>query len=155
MLLTGQYEHSIDAKQRLAIPADIRGRWRTEEDGSAWIAVPWTGGIIRLYTELDFTRRASTGFLTLTPDEDEAELQATLFGLAARLPMDSVGRIRIPEEQLKLTKLPTEVIVIGAGDRLEIRDRASWNGSKGQRLEQLPELVARISARRERSPRKD
>lgn len=153
MLFTGQFEHTIDAKNRLAIPAEIRARWKSKEDGEAWIAVPWTGGVIRLYTESDFSRRASSGFLSLTPDEDEAELQATFFGLAERSEMDSAGRIRVTEEHRTLTGLGPEVILIGAGDRLEIRDRRAWNESKESRLKQLPELMARISAKRERTSR--
>lgn len=153
MLFTGQYEHSIDSKQRLAIPAEVRGRWRPEEDGAAWYAVPWTGGIIRLYTETDFANRAKSGFLSLTPDEDEAELQATLFGLCERVEMDSAGRIRLSEEMLALAGIGTEVVLIGAGDRMEIRDRKGWRESKKSRLSQLPELIERISAKRERSGR--
>lgn len=153
MLFTGQYEHSIDAKQRLAIPAEIRSQWRPEVHGGAWFAVPWTGGVIRLYPEIEFANRARTGFLSLTPDEDEAELQATLFGFSVRIEMDSAGRVRLPEEMLRLTGLGSEVILIGAGDRMEIRDRASWRDSKAARLAQLPELIGRISARKERGTR--
>lgn len=153
MLFSNNYEHSIDAKHRLAIPAAVRDQWRVEEDGVAWQAVPWVGGIIRLYTEKDFSTRARSSFLSLTPDEDEAELQATLFGLSARLEMDSVGRIRIPEEMLSITGLGAEVVLVGCGDRLEIRDRKGWLESKKDRLAQLPELMSRISAKKERAGR--
>ena len=147
MLFTGEYEHTIDAKKRLAIPADIRGRWRPEEDGAGWFAVPWRNGLIRLYTERGFHDRALSGRATLTPDEDEAELQATLFGLSARLEMDSAGRVRFPEEMLELVGLQSEVVLIGAGDRLEVRDRNSWRESRADRLGQLPELMKRIGSR--------
>jgi len=148
VLFTGHYEHTIDAKHRLAIPADIRGRWSTASDGAAFFAVPWVGGIIRLYTETDFHQRAGAAPLTLTPDEDEAELQATLFGLSRRLELDAAGRVRIPEDLLELTGLGADVVLVGAGDRLEIRDRAAWSASKAERLAKLPELMRRISARR-------
>ncbi|MEO1129996.1 MAG: hypothetical protein AAFX05_09890 [Planctomycetota bacterium] len=149
MLFTGQYEHTIDSKNRLAIPADIRGRWDATRDGAAWFAVPWVGGVIRLYTEMEFQRRASSGELTLTPDEDEAELQATLFGLSRRLEMDASGRVRLPEEMLELVELEPEIVLIGAGERLEIRDRAQWQASKAERLRKLPELMRRISSKRQ------
>ncbi len=152
MLFTGHYEHTIDAKHRLAIPADIRGRWNAVSDGTAFFAVPWVGGIIRLYTETDFHQRAGAAPLTLTPDEDEAELQATLFGLSRRLDLDAAGRVRLPEDMLALTGLGAEVVLVGAGDRLEIRDRAAWAASKADRLNKLPELMRRISARRGASP---
>ena len=62
MLFTGQHEHTIDAKKRLAIPAEFRSQWRTEVDGAAWFAVPWLTtsglGVIRLYTERDFHAKA-------------------------------------------------------------------------------------------------
>jgi len=144
VLFTGHYEHVIDAKHRLAIPADIRARWRPEEHGGAWCAVPWVGRVIRLYTEADFARRAQAYAQSLTPDPDQAELQATLFGMTARLEMDAAGRIRLPEELLLLTELGSEVALVGAGDWLEIRDRAQWRQSKKQRLEQMPELMARL-----------
>lgn len=152
MLFTSQYEHTIDAKHRLAIPSDVRSRWRAESEGTAWFAVPWPGGLIRLYPEKAFEARASSGELTLTPDEDEAELQATLFGLSARIEMDSAGRIRLPEEMLTLVGLGSEVVLVGAGDRLEIRDRSEWGKTRADRLSQLPELMARISARKGHRP---
>lgn len=149
MLFTGQYEHSIDAKQRLAIPAEVRSRLRPKDDGEAWCATPWLGGVIRLYTEAHFEKLGSARSLTLTPDEDEAELQATLFGLTRRLEMDSAGRIRLPEDLLQMTGLSREVVLVGAGDRLEIRDREAWRASRDARLAQLPDLIRRMSARRE------
>lgn len=147
MLFTGEFEHTIDAKNRLAIPAHIRATWRTEEDGAGWFAVPWREGLIRLYTERDFHARAMSRPLTLTPDEDEAELQASLFGLSARLEMDSAGRVRLPEDMLKLVGLGPEVTLVGAGDRLEVRDRSAWRESRSDRMKQMPTLMARISAR--------
>ncbi len=148
MLFTGSHEHRIDAKNRLAIPAEIRGQWRLEEHGAAWYAVPWIGGRVRLYTEADFRARAREYSLGLTPDQDEAELHATLFGLSARLEMDSAGRIRVPDDIMELVGLGSEVALVGAGDWLEIRDRDSWRAEKRQRLEQLPDLMARTERKR-------
>jgi len=149
VLFTGQYEHTIDAKHRLAIPADVRAKWQPDRDGPTWFAVPWRAGLIRLYTASDFHARSLGRSLTLTPDDDEAELQATLFGLTSEMEMDSVGRVRLPEDMLTMLKMPTEVVLVGAGDRLEIRDRAEWRRTREQRLAQLPELMARISARKQ------
>ena len=148
MLFTGHYEHTIDAKHRLAIPADIRGRWDTTTHGGAWYAVPYVGQVIRLYTETGFTTRARDYSSSLTPDEDEAELLTTLFGLSARLEMDSAGRIRLPDEMLELVAMPSEVSLVGAGEWLEIRDRAAWLKSRRQRMEGLPERMRRIEQKR-------
>ncbi len=41
MHFTGYSEHTIDAKQRLAIPAKYRAQWDDKRDGTAWYGVPW------------------------------------------------------------------------------------------------------------------
>ncbi|TVQ83079.1 MAG: hypothetical protein EA380_00230 [Phycisphaeraceae bacterium] len=148
VIFTGHYEHAIDEKGRLAIPAEFRSRWDTARDGAAWQAIPWVGGIIRLYTERGFLERANLGELTLMPDEDEAEIQATLFGLSKRIEPDSAGRIRVPDDMLAMVGLGRNVVLVGLGDRLEIRDRDAWLESKGERLAKLPELMRRMQAKK-------
>lgn len=145
MLLIGQYEHTIDAKGRLAIPAEIRARWVAERDGGAWFAVPWPGGRIRLYTETEFNKRAMAALGTgLTASEELAEFQAILFGSSARLEMDSAGRVRIPDSIMNAVKLGKEVAVVGCGDRLEIRDRTAWTAGDDTRVNTIPELLRKL-----------
>ena len=148
MLFTGQSEHSIDAKQRLAIPAKYRNQWDAARDGGAWVCIPWPTGHLRLYTESTFAALARQGEMSLTPDEDLAELQTTLFGLAERLEMDSAGRVIIPQQHLKLAGIGAEVSVVGAGDRLEVRNRGQWTAAAASRFEALPKLVERIQQRK-------
>lgn len=156
MLFTGHSELTIDAKLRLQIPAKYRNAWDESRDGKAWICVPWPGGIVRLYTEACFEGLASQGATggraTLTPDQDEADLEADLFALAERIEPDSAGRIALPRQHLELAGLGaggSEVVVIGARNRLEIRDRAAWQQTLSQRFARLPTLVAKIESRRE------
>ncbi len=146
MLFTGQYEKTIDSKGRLAIPAEIRARWDVKKEGAAWYAVPWVGGLIRLYTEADYEALAASRTKTLTPGQDEAEVQATLFGLSRRIEEDSAGRLRIPDQHMALAKLGNDVVLIGAGDRLEVRDRQAWQAGEAERLAKLPDLLAKIAS---------
>lgn len=150
MLFAGHSEHTIDAKFRLAIPAKYRSQWKTERDGEAWYCVPWPGGILRLFTESRFQELAEEGRQTLTPAEEEADLDSDFFGFAERLEMDAAGRITIPKSHVELTGLTTEVVVVGAKNRLEVRDRAKWMETAQERFQKLPTLVARIEAKRPR-----
>ena len=151
MLFTGHSEHTIDAKLRLAIPAKHRNQVDPEKDGAAWVCVPWPGGILRLYTEKQFESLSARGDESLTPGEDEADLEAHLFGFAERLEVDGQGRVAIPRAHLELARLTSpEVVIVGARNRLEVRDRAAWKAGQQERFAQLPALVARIEARRGR-----
>lgn len=148
MLFTGNYEHTIDAKNRLAIPADVRRQWDAQKHGLGWYAVPWVGSVIRLYTEADFQSHAEEHMLGLTPDADHAELIATLFGLSSRVEPDSAGRIRLSPDLLDLVGLGQEVVLVGCGQWLEVRDRGAWRASRKERLGQIPALMDRLSAKR-------
>jgi len=143
VLFTGHSLNSIDAKHRLSIPAKVRAQWKEERDGAAWYCVPWPGGILRLYTEAAFTQMADRIEQSLMPAEDQASLDADIFSLAERLEMDAQGRISIPPAHLELTGLSGEVAVIGARNRLEVRDRSSWLDSQAERFQRLPSLVER------------
>lgn len=152
MLFTGHSEHTIDAKQRLAIPAKYRSQWKESTEGKAWICVPWPGGMLRLYPEKTFEILADSQAQTLTPASDEADLEADLFGFAERIEMDKSGRISLPKSHLDLVGLTSEVVVIGARNRLEVRDRATWLASRSDRFARLPSLVEKIETRRKAQP---
>ena len=148
MLFTGHSEHSIDAKLRLAIPKKYRALWDPDRDGEAWYCVPWPGEGLRLYTERKFEALAEQSDQTLTPDSDVGQLEADLFGFAERLTEDAQGRIPLPKLHLELTALGQKVVIVGAKNRLEVRNRDAWLASQRERFESLPELVKRIEAKK-------
>lgn len=171
MLFTGQAEITIDAKLRLAIPAKFRGskpgpkpkgteagggsggeEGTTGESLSAWYCVPWpVGSLLRLYPEEAFHRLAQSPDDSLIPNQDLADFEASFFGSAERLDMDGTSRVRLPKWHLDLVGMPSEVVVVGARNRLEIRDRAAWMASQTERFSQLQSLVERIEGRNRRS----
>ena len=130
MLFTGEAELTIDAKQRLAIPAKYRSQWDPEKDGKAWICVPVKElGLLRLYPELSFERIARAqhaGKETLTPTTEQAEAEARFFSKAERIEPDSAGRLCLPKQHLDSVGLAGEVVVIGARERPQGRAREAW-----------------------------
>lgn len=151
VLFTGYAEATFDAKQRLSIPAKYRrsaSSAGTEETQVAWYCFPWREGIIRIYPEETFERLASDGSATLFPDEDEAEFAAAFFGMVERVEMDSAGRVILPRPMVQMANLSGEVVIVGARDRLEVRDKAAWLAAAPQRLANLPSLLARIESRK-------
>ncbi|MBY0307477.1 MAG: hypothetical protein K2Q09_01925 [Phycisphaerales bacterium] len=149
MVFTGQSDHTIDAKGRLAIPAKYRREeWGTGTPGSAWYCIPWPTGHLRLYTEATFNRLASAQDGTLTPDEDVAEMERLLYGAAERLETDAQGRVVLPRWHTDEVRIGTEVTVVGARDRLEVHASASWKAALEQRKTQMAAVLARMSARK-------
>jgi MraZ protein len=151
VLLTGQSSHSVDGKQRLSIPAKYRSLSKKEGGSAAWYCVPWPDGSLRLYLENDFKAMALQEDQRLTPASDEAERQRRFFGLAERLEVDPQGRVTIPRTHLELTGLGAEVVIVGAMNRLEVRDRAKWEAELRATFENLPEIVERVESKRPRA----
>lgn len=141
MLYVGYSELVIDAKARLAVPARYRAQWDPTADGKHWVLVPWERGLLRLYTEVGFSQLVAQMKSSLTPSPERARLQAALFGFAEAVEMDGAGRIVIPKHQLERTGLSGEVVMIGSGDRFEIRAKGAWKSGEDELFASLPSLA--------------
>jgi MraZ protein len=148
VVFTGQSDHLIDAKGRLAIPAKYRrAEWGTDQPGTAWYCFPWHTGHLRLYTEATFNRLAKAEEGSLTPDEDVAALERQLYSSAERLETDAQGRVVLPKSHLDESGVGQEVTVIGARDRIEVHGRVAWKSTLDQRRAQMAAALARKSER--------
>lgn len=152
MVFTGTYEHAIDAKNRLAIPSDIRSQIQRslgvdEAEGVSLYVTPekkrpgGAGEALALYTEPDFERRATQLDSSERDADPMLDYEEILFSLSKRAEIDKQGRIRLPEHLLKRAGLGSDVVLLGVKDRLVIRDRATWYEYLEQRLAQDPDLL--------------
>ena len=132
MLFLGEYEHSLDPKQRLAIPAEIRDVLRPEVHGEALIAAPGANGGLWLWPEKTFQELSSALGGSLLGDEDMQQFERVIFSQAARMPIDSAGRIRIPDRLLQAFGLSGSVMILGVRDHLEICDPKSWKAEQAR-----------------------
>jgi MraZ protein len=127
VLFLGEYEHVIDAKQRLAIPAEVRDVFNPEQHGSAFIAVPGGDGSLWLWPERTFHSVARELQGSMLGDKDLGAYERRIFSQSARIPMDSAGRVRIPERLLKDHGLSGKAMVLGVGDHLEVFSPEQWS----------------------------
>lgn len=133
MLFTGEYEHTIDAKQRLAIPSEIRSAMDPRADGEAFYAAPGTNGALWLWPEKAFEAMANKIERSLLPAEELMEFDEITFPEARRLEIDSAGRIRLPERMLEKSGLGSTVLILGMRNHLELRDPAEWESGRQER----------------------
>ena len=129
----GQYEHTIDAKQRLAIPADARQVLESGGMGNALVASPGSGGAIHLWPVPTFKQYADNLGGSLLEDEDLLEYQQMLFSQSQHCALDSVGRIRLPERLIERYGLSRSVMVLGVKDHLEVIDLEQWKQKQASR----------------------
>lgn len=143
MLFTGEYEHVIDAKHRLAIPSDLRSKLDPEVHGSGFYLAPGPNGALWLWPEKTFELMASALGGTLLPGEEMMEFEELLFSQARHLPLDGTGRVRLPERMLHRFELGSNVTILGVKDHLELRSTEQWQALRDQKFTKQAEIMLR------------
>ncbi len=143
MLFTGEYEYTIDAKQRLAIPAEIRSRLNPERDGLAFYVTAGPNDALWLWPERTFERMAGAIEASLLPAEEMMEFDEITFPTARRLEMDKTGRVRLPKPMLEAAGIQSKVVILGVRDHLELRDPGQWEQRRLEKQAERPTIFHR------------
>ena len=145
LVFTGTYEHTIDSKNRTAVPAEIRTAMRkASRSRSGPIVVYVTlgeGQSLHVYTARGFEQRAAELIDSQTEPEQLLVYERLWFSLARRVEIDTAGRIRLPESLMQRAKISREVVLLGVNDHMEIRDRAVWQQYVEQILTEQPQVL--------------
>jgi MraZ protein len=124
MLFTGTYECSIDSKNRLSIPANIRANMDPEVDGTRFYLVPGhRARVLNLYADKYFERNAGQMPLAIAPGQERADFRDVFFGLATLLDVDKQGRVVLPQRLLNFAHIGKQVTLSGSMDRLVLWNR--------------------------------
>ncbi len=120
------YEHAIDAKNRLAIPAEVRSQISATDGGDGWVAGPGPNGLMMLWPARVFDEMLAPFSKDALIDPEIAQWRTMMYRQSARLDVDSAGRVRLPERLLRMFRLSGNVVILGAGDSLELIDAEVW-----------------------------
>ena len=143
MLFTGEYEHTIDAKQRLAVPAEVREQLAVEDSGEVLFVAPGANGFLWLWPERTFERMTQAMEASLIPGEEMMQFEELIFPQSRRLEIDKAGRIRLPESMLTEFGLGQTVVVLGVKDHLELRDPQEWKQQRQENLAKRRDIMLR------------
>lgn len=145
MVFTGTFEHTIDPKNRLAIPSEVRAQLRreagSEDETTAMYVTLGDGGTLCLYSESGFEKRAEQLEHSELDDDDLFAYEQLMYSLSRRVELDKQGRIRLPDNLKKMSKLPSEVALIGVRDHIEVRDRGAWLAHVEKMLADNPQMM--------------
>lgn len=142
MAFRGTFDHTLDAKSRLTVPA----RYRSALSDGVVLAMPVDQkpcvGVWRPEDYDSYTERALAELPPLSPRL--AELERFFYGSSQDADLDAAGRIMVPGFLAEHAGLRKEVVVVGAGDRLELWDREGWDEHRTALLGGVAEITARV-----------
>lgn len=120
-MLIGEYEHSLDSKGRLIMPAKLRA-----DMGERFIVTKGLDGCLFAFSQKEWENFETK--LKALPLSDKNARNFVRFFLsgATECELDKQGRFLIPNNLRIAANLEKESIIIGVGTRLEIWNKATW-----------------------------
>lgn len=120
-MLIGEYEHSLDAKGRLIMPAKLR-----EDIGEKFIITKGLDGCLFGFSQSEWTNfEEKLKILPLTNKNARDFVRFFLSG-AIECEIDKQGRFLIASNLREYATMEKEVVIIGVGTRIEIWNRDKW-----------------------------
>lgn len=138
-MLVGTYEHRLDTKGRLVLPARFR-----EELGSRVIGAIGLDRCVVVYP-LDQWKILLAKFQALPASKGKTrDLLRFVLSSANELEIDGMGRILLPQSLRADGALKQDVSIIGVGDHLEMWDTATWRSHREQIFNILPQIAEEV-----------
>ncbi len=135
----GEYEHTIDDKGRLTLPARFR-----EELASGVVLARGLEGQVDVYPREGWRVTIEGRLAELDPLSSEArDLRRFFYAGMSDCEPDKQGRVLVPPMLARRASLGRDVTVTGVYDHLEIWDRPAW----AERLEGIEGRAVDVAER--------
>lgn len=128
MFYLGKFNHTLDKKSRVFIPARFR-----EKLGADFVLFKMPEDCLALYDSSTFEKLIEQVY-DLSETEDLREEQRNFFDGALAVQQDKQGRFTIPADFIEHANLGEEVMIVGVANRLEI-----WNKDRYENARKSPD----------------
>jgi MraZ protein len=144
-MLIGEYTHTIDDKNRVSLPAKFR-----KELGKKIIITPGLDNCLFIFTTKEWgkvSKKLSDSENDLSfLRKDQRSFNRFMFGRAAEVEVDSIGRILVPEFLKTRIGLKSSAVLVGVEDRVEVWNERAWNEQKDVVEKQAEELAEKLGS---------
>jgi MraZ protein len=133
----GHFEYSLDAKNRLTIPAKFRASF-----SGGLVLAKWLDPCVAIFTPEGFESFQDSFLPDMHPlSENRRKLTRFFSGGSYDVELDSAGRVTLNAGLLKHARITKDAVVVGSGDHLEVWDGGSYATDQTD----LPDQVAQIA----------
>ena len=139
----GEYEHSLDNKGRVIIPAKFREIFKERYVEKFYITRGLDQCLFVFTEEVWKSQEKKFRELPFTNAESR-KFNRLYFSGASEVVCDKQGRILIPEYLKSYAIIKEQVMIIGVSDRIEIWARDKWNEFFGQNKDSFEDLAEKL-----------
>lgn len=144
-MLTGEYHHILDSKNRVIIPSAFRQVFNQEKNSCVI-----TRGLDKSLFFYPFSEWQILGNKLKNISINRADVRAflrILFSGAHPVDLDNQGRVIIPPPLKEFASIKDKVVIIGVINKIEIWDEDLWSEyyqQKRNRYEQIAETIMEL-----------
>lgn len=141
-MLIGEFEHSLDAKGRLIMPAKLR-----ESIGDTFVVTKGLDGCLFAFSITEWTNFEEKLKSLPLSNKNSREFVRFFLSGATECEIDKQGRFLIPNNLRETVGLEKETVIIGVGTRIEIWDKEKWkkyNDSENMSVEDIAENMTML-----------
>jgi len=129
----GQFDHSLDAKNRLTVPTKFRANF-----SSGIVLAKGLEPCITVWTPEEFDTWTNSFLSNLNPVSAERRKLTRFFaGNSFEVELDSAGRVTLNAPLLAHARIEKEVVLVGNLDHLEVWDRETWESDQRQLADEI------------------
>lgn len=146
MSFRGTFEHALDAKHRLTVPA----KFRAALAGGVVLAAshevtPGSPRCASIWTPEGYDQFTAQTLAGLNPSSPRArELKRFFFNASFDAELDSANRLMIPPPLMRYAGLERDVVVTGSGECIEVWDREAYESYQADILARIPDIAASL-----------
>jgi MraZ protein len=126
-MFIGEYSHSLDDKNRLALPAKFRASLK-----SGAVVTRGLDNCLFVFTKTDWQKMVDKISELPIGKSDARGFSRIMLAGAMDVKLDSLGRVLLPDYLKKYAGLNKKIVVAGLYSRLEIWDENKWDVYKNK-----------------------
>ena len=128
-MFIGEFTHGLDAKGRVAVPAELRdvlARSYAQEPDELVITESLDGRCLWAYPKLEWQRLTEKMTEKLIGTREAIQVRRKLLAKARPVRLDGTGRVLLPESLRDYAGLVKDVVFVGAGRYVELWTPEGW-----------------------------
>ena len=139
----GEYEHAIDRKGRVIIPAAFRKVLHTNAVEMVFLT-RGLDGCLFLFSEPEW-RAVETRFKQVSFTKAEGrKFNRLFFSGAVEAQLDGLGRLLVPKPLQDFAQIKQDVMLIGVGNRMEVWAKEKWREFYDASRQQFEDVAERV-----------
>lgn len=139
MMFMGEYQHSLDEKGRMIIPAKFR-----DSLGQSFVVTRGLDQCLFVYPKDEWSIMEQKLKSLPLMKSDARAFTRFFFSGATECDLDKQGRVNIPNNLRDHAKLDKDAVVIGVSNRVEIWSKELWEGYAQQSEESFNEIAEKL-----------